>query len=116
MQNLPSDEETRACFVAEEGNKWGSIDYKGEESFLMASIANDKAMLEELINGDKDLHTLTAKIVFSDIIPKDCPTEVVKTKYHDLRKSAGTFFNNYIQSDFELLTFLREFFFQYIYL
>lgn len=86
MQNLPSDEETRACFVAEEGNKWGSIDYKGEESFLMASIANDKAMLEELINGDKDLHTLTAKIVFSDIIPKDCPTEVVKTKYHDLRK------------------------------
>lgn len=86
MQNLPSDEETRACFVAEEGNKWGSIDYKGEESFLMASIANDKAMLEELIHGDKDLHTLTAKIVFSDIIPKDCPTEVVKTKYHDLRK------------------------------
>ena len=86
MQNLPSDEETRACFVAEEGNRWGSSDYKGEESFLMASIANDKAMLEELINGDKDLHTLTAKIVFSDIIPKDCPTEVVKTKYHDLRK------------------------------
>lgn len=86
MQNLPSDEETRACFVAEEGNRWGSIDYKGEESFLMASIANDKAMLEELIHGDKDLHTLTAKIVFSDIIPKDCPTEVVKTKYHDLRK------------------------------
>lgn len=86
MQNLPSDEETRACFVAEEGNRWGSLDYKGEESFLMASIANDKAMLEELINGDKDLHTLTAKIVFSDIIPKDCPTEVVKTKYHDLRK------------------------------
>ena len=86
MQNLPSDEETRACFVAEEGNRWGSIDYKGEESFLMASIANDKAMLEELIHGDKDLHTLTAKIVFSNIIPKDCPTEVVKTKYHDLRK------------------------------
>ena len=86
MQNLPSDPETRACFIAEEGNRWGSIDYKGEESFLMASIANDKAMLEELIHGDKDLHTLTAKIVFSDIIPKDCPTEVVKTKYHDLRK------------------------------
>lgn len=86
MQNLPSDAETRACFIAEEGNRWGSIDYKGEESFLMASIANDKAMLEELIHGDKDLHTLTAKIVFSDIIPKDCPTEVVKTKYHDLRK------------------------------
>lgn len=88
MQNLPGDAETRACFTAEPGNKWISIDYKGEESFLMASIANDTAMLNELINGDRDLHTLTAKIVFPDIIPKDCPTEVVEKKYHDYRKAA----------------------------
>ena len=29
LLNLPSDEVTRACFVAEEGNKWISIDYSG---------------------------------------------------------------------------------------
>lgn len=29
LLNLPADEETRACFVAEEGNKWISIDYSG---------------------------------------------------------------------------------------
>ena len=27
--NIPSDAETRACFVAEKGNKWISIDYSG---------------------------------------------------------------------------------------
>lgn len=29
LLNLPADGETRACFVAEEGNKWISIDYSG---------------------------------------------------------------------------------------
>lgn len=29
LLNLPADAETRACFVAEEGNKWISIDYSG---------------------------------------------------------------------------------------
>lgn len=86
LQNLPADKETRECFICEKGNRFISLDFCGEESFLMASIANDKAMLDELINGDKDLHTLTAKIVFADKIPFDTPTEVVKTKYKELRK------------------------------
>ena len=29
MLNLPADAETRACFIAEEGNRWISIDYSG---------------------------------------------------------------------------------------
>lgn len=90
FQNLPRDAETRECFVAEEGNKWISIDYNGEESFLMASIANDKAMLHELIYGDKDLHTLTAKIVFPEI-PKDATTDEVKHKYKKLRQLAKSY-------------------------
>lgn len=83
--NLPSDAETRACFVAEKGNKWISIDYSGQESFIMADISNDKAILHELIHGDKDLHTLTAKIVF-DYIPKDMPASEVKKKFHKERQ------------------------------
>lgn len=87
LQNLPSDEETRSCFVAEKGNKFISIDYVGEESVLMASIANDKAMINELMYGEKDLHTLTAKIVFPEI-PKDMPANEVKERFHDLRSKA----------------------------
>lgn len=83
--NLPSDAETRACFVAEDGNKWISIDYSGQESFIMADMSNDKAILHELIHGDKDLHTLTAKIVFS-YIPKDMSAAEVKKKFHRERQ------------------------------
>lgn len=51
----------------------------------MADISNDKAILHELIYGDKDLHTLTAKIVF-DYIPKDMPAKEVKEKFHKERQ------------------------------
>lgn len=87
LQNLPSNEITRSCFIAEDGNLWLSADYKGQESFLMASIANDKAMLDELIHGSGDLHSLTAKMVFSEI-PRDFPLEKIKKTYHHLRKKA----------------------------
>ena len=87
LQNLPADAETRACFVSEEGNKFISIDYSGEESVLMASIANDKAMINELMYGEKDLHTLTAKLIFS-YIPKDMSAKEVKKKFHKERSEA----------------------------
>ena len=87
LLNIPSDAETRACFIAEEGNKWISIDYSGQESFIMASMANDKEMIKELTIGGKDLHSLTAKMVFKEI-PKDCPVSEIKHKYHDLRQKA----------------------------
>lgn len=83
--NLPSDAETRACFIAEPGNKWISIDYSGQESFIMGDIANDKAILHELNYGDKDLHTLTAKIVFP-YIPKDMSAKEVKKQFHKERQ------------------------------
>lgn len=48
LLNLPADAETRACFVAEKGNKWISIDYSGQETYLMASIAMIKQLLKSL--------------------------------------------------------------------
>lgn len=87
MLNMPADPETRACFIAEEGNRWISIDYSGQESFIMADVADDKEMIRELTYGEKDLHTLTAKIVFPEI-PKDMSAEEVKKKYHKLRQEA----------------------------
>lgn len=87
LQNLPADALTRSCFIAEEGNKFISIDFCGEESVLMASIANDKAMINELMYGEKDLHTLTAKLIYPEI-PKDMPADEVKKKFHDKRQKA----------------------------
>lgn len=87
MLNMPADAETRACFIAEEGNKWISIDYSGQESFIMADVADDKEMIRELTYGEKDLHILTAKIVFPEI-PKDMPAKEVKKQFHKLRQEA----------------------------
>lgn len=95
--NFPSDKLTRSCFIAERGNKWISIDYSGQESFVMADVADDKAIIHELTYGDKDLHTLTAKIVYN-YIPKDMPAKEVKKKFHKERQSSKGYefaFNKY---------------------
>ena len=87
LLNLPADAETRACFIAEEGNKWISIDYSGQETYLMASIANDKAIIDELVNGSGDIHSLTAYMSYLEI-PRDTPITEIKSKYHHLRQEA----------------------------
>lgn len=87
LQNLPHDALTRSCFISEKGNKWISADYSGQESYLMASMANDEAMLEELTNGSGDLHSLTAKMVFQQI-PRDMPLKDIKKNFKELRQEA----------------------------
>lgn len=87
LQNLPHDAQTRACFVSDKGNRWISADYSGQESYLMASMANDEAMLDELINGSGDLHSLTAKMVFQQI-PRDMPLKDIKKNFKNLRQEA----------------------------
>ena len=87
LQNLPADAETRACFVAEKGNKWISADYSGEESVILANISKDKAMIDLFLHGCGDLHSLVAKMVYPDEL-KDIPVEEVKKLRPDLRKKA----------------------------
>ena len=85
LLNLPANAETRACFVAEKGNKWISIDYSGQETYLMASIANDAAIIEELTNGSGDIHSLTAYMSYHEI-PRDTNIKDIKKNYHNLRQ------------------------------
>lgn len=85
--NFPADAETRSCMVAEPNNKWISIDYSGQETYLLASIANDKAIIEELTNGSGDIHSLTAYMSYKEI-PRDTPVKDIKKLYHNLRQDA----------------------------
>ena len=87
LQNLPADAETRACFTAEKGNKWISADYQGQESRLIASIANDTAMIELFNHGCGDVHSLTAKMAYPDIIGST-PVEQIKSKFKHYRQEA----------------------------
>lgn len=86
LQNLPADAETRACFVAEKGNKWISIDFCSEESVILANIAKDEAMLD-IFRNKGDLHSLVAKMVYPEEL-RNIDVKDVKKLRPDLRKAA----------------------------
>jgi DNA polymerase-1 len=87
LLNLPADAETRGSFIAEKGNKWISIDYSGQETYLLASIADDKAIIKELTEGSGDIHSLTAYMSYKQI-PRDTSIKDIKKLYHNLRQEA----------------------------
>lgn len=86
MQNLPHDEETRACFTAEKGNVWISCDYSGQESAITASVSKDPKMIEILSSGG-DLHSEVAKSCWPDLLGGLTDKEV-KEKYKSYRQNA----------------------------
>ena len=86
MQQLPNDEETRSCFIADKGNKWVSCDYNAIESRLGADIYNEPAMKEEFLHGSGDIHSLVAKMIFSEL--KDIPIKDIKKFHKHLRNKA----------------------------
>lgn len=88
MQNLPHDAETRACFVADKGNKWISADYQSQESRIIASVAQDEAMIDLFENGCGDVHSLVAKMSYPNIIPSDTRIEDISKLYHEQRQDA----------------------------
>lgn len=85
IQQLPSDEETRAAFTAEEGNLMVDCDFSALESRLGADIYNEPNMIDEFLHGSGDMHSLCAKLVFHEEL-KDIPTKDVKKLRPDLRK------------------------------
>ena len=86
MQQLPHDEETRACFVPEKGNLWVSCDYSAIESRLGADIYQEKSMIDEYLHGSGDIHSLVAKMIFPEL--KDVPIKEIKKNYKHLRSRA----------------------------
>ena len=87
LQQLPSDEETRSCFVAEKGNNFISCDYSALESRLGADIYQEKSMIDEFLHGSGDIHSLCAYMVYKKEIPRDTPIKDIKKLYPELRKA-----------------------------
>ena len=89
VQQLPRDAETRACFISEKGNLWISEDYQSQESRVLASVANDSAMLHIYDPGEcADMHALVAYMSYPHIIPRDTPIAEISKKYKQYRQSA----------------------------
>lgn len=87
MQQLPHDEETRACFTAPQGCLWSSCDFSALESRLGADIYNEPSMINEYLHGSGDIHSLVAKFCFPEEL-KDVDIKDIKRLYPHLRNKA----------------------------
>lgn len=85
LQQLPSDEMTRSCFIAPPGHKMVSADFAALESRLGADIYQEQEMLKEFLEGSGDMHSLCAKMVFAEEL-KDVEIKDIKKVRPDLRK------------------------------
>lgn len=86
FQQLPHDEYTRSCFVAEKGNLFVSCDYSSQEGRVQGDIYKDEAILKMYREGI-DGHSMYAKIFFKDEL-KDIDVHDVKKLRPDLRSKA----------------------------
>lgn len=84
MQQLPHDELTRSCFIAEKGNLFCSCDYSAMEARIGADVYNEQMLLDEFLLRSGDTHAAYAKVVFSEEL-KDIDTKDIKAKRPDLR-------------------------------
>lgn len=67
LQNLPADDLTRSCFIAENGNKYIAVDYSAQESILMANMSSDRNLLDFYRRGFEDIHSYVTFLLFPEI-------------------------------------------------
>lgn len=84
LQNIPSDENIRKCFIAEEGNTLVVADYSAQETRVLADMANERNYIDFFKNGDGDSHSMVASRMFSEIEGK--PVKVSKKENSDKRQ------------------------------
>lgn len=62
MQNIPALSEYRACFEAESGNKFITIDYSQQEYRIIGEFTGEQNIIDAY-NAGKDMHIVTAALV-----------------------------------------------------
>ena len=67
MQNIPSDHETRSCFIAEAGNIMIDADYQGQETIVLANLSKEPNLLKFYEKGLKDMHSYIAFLMYPQI-------------------------------------------------
>jgi DNA polymerase-1 len=89
LQNITADESVRSCFRAEKGNLLSINDYSSQEPRTLASLSNDKNLIDFFKNGDGDIHSFVASKLYSVIENK----EVIITKEDKEKRQVGKVLN-----------------------
>lgn len=97
LQNIPSEAKVpgfRRCFRSPKGKKLVVADYSSQESRILASLAGEEKMIDFFLNGDGDLHSHTARLMFKVPVQKEIKDEMgnivregVNLYYRQLAKS-----------------------------
>lgn len=96
LQNIPSDEETRACFISEKGCSFIDADYSSQEQIVLANFSRESNLLDFYKKGFKDMHSYVAFLMYPKI--RRCSLEeltpdsldYIKKDHADLRFLAKT--------------------------
>ena len=86
MQNIPSDEETRSCFVSEPGNLLISCDYSSQESVVLTNQSLEPNLLEFYDKGFSDMHSFVAKKMFKEL--NDLELNDIKKNHKNRRQQS----------------------------
>jgi len=86
MQNIPSDEETRSCFVSEKGHMMIGVDYSGQEQVVLANRSMDVNLLEFYDTGFGDMHSFVASKMHKEL--QGLSVDEIKKKHKDKRQAA----------------------------
>ena len=86
LQNIPSDKETRSCFVAENGNVIIGCDYTGQEQIVLANKCLDPNLLEFYDKGLGDMHSFVASKMYEEL--EGLTLDEIKDKHKDKRQAA----------------------------
>lgn len=98
LQNIPSDHETRECFIPEDDCLMIDADYCGQETIILVNQSQEKNLINFYTKGFDDMHSYVAFLMFKDIRPcalEDISKEsleYIKKNHKDKRqiaKSAG---------------------------
>ena len=112
LQNIPSDAETRACFIPEEDNIMLDADYSSQEQIVLANFAKEANLINFYQKGFSDMHSYNAFLMYPHIrrctIDELTPDKLkyIKDEYSDLRYLAKTAGFAIIPSKFSLKVLL----------
>lgn len=98
LQNIPSDDETRACFIPEKNCVMIDADYSSQEQVVLANESKEANLINFYSKGFTDMHSYVAFLMYPDIrrmtLEELTPQNLgyIKKEYADKRqiaKSAG---------------------------
>lgn len=93
LQNLPSDNAYRQCFIASDDNKFLNCDFSSQESRVLAEVSKDAKMIDFFNNGHpvhgSDFHCFTGTNMFS-LLRGEPDLIITKKKHPEERQIAKT--------------------------